>query len=491
MVSFSATNFYKLYKPSKCEKRVWLITNRPELAEDDIEFIELLKRRGKILEFRHLATLGSYQEPRSHNHDYRGRYEETLELIENQTPIIYQPVLLDPDGLFAIPDFLIFEPYTQKYKLRDVKLAINIKEHPEIALQLGLYRLAVEKVLGYTPNTEIVLGDSTLIDFEPASESEVISAIEHIISIKHLKTEPFEPVGWSKCNQCVFFNYCWAAAVCNCDISTVPYVDQSACIALANMDVTNYDHLHEFSEELLADIKRPWGKRVQKIGPTTAKKIKLQINALKTNQTIIGQKPELPTGFSPYQRPVVIFDIEDDPFDPDLGVRVYLWGVLISGQGGLQQTNLFFAEPGIEGDEKGWFDFLNYAFQVFENHGEIPFIHYSAHERTMVNKYIERYGDPCGIADRVLNNLWDMYPCIVRNLFLPVHSYGLKHLEKLVGFERSQADYGGLWSIIQYDKYVQAPTTDEAEAILTKILTYNAEDLAATLKVYEWLESIC
>lgn len=488
MFSFSAANFYKLYKPSKCERRVWLDANKPELASDDNDFIELLKARGKTVEFRHLETLGAYEEPRAHIYDYRARHEETLELIKNQTPIIYQPVLLDPDGLLAIPDFLIFEPHTQNYKLRDVKLAKNINGHPEIALQLGLYRLAVERVLGYTPRIELVLGDSTLIDFEPATESEVISAIDNIISLKHLKTEPFEPVGWSKCNQCVFFNYCWENAVRKHDIATVPYVDQGTFIALTNLEVTNYDHLHEFSEELLADIKRPWGKRYQRIGSSIAKKIKLQIDALKSNHIIQHKKLELPLGYNPGQRPVVIFDIEDDPFDLDLGVKVYLWGVLISGQEGLQVTNLILAEPGIVGDEKGWFSFLYYASQVFENYGDIPFIHYSPHERTMVSKYIERYGDYRGVGIRVFNNLWDMYRYIEQSLFLPVHSYGLKHIEKMVGFKRSQADYGGLWSIIQYDKYDQASTYEEAEAILKDILTYNKEDLVATLKVYEWLE---
>jgi len=120
----------------------------------------------------------------------------------------------------------------------------------------------------------------------------------------------------------------------------------------------------------------------------------------------------------------------------------------------------------------------------------IPFIHYSSHEQTWVKKYIERYRDPEGIASRVLDNLWDMYPAITRSIVLPVASYGLKNVEKVAGFTRSQDEYGGLWSIIMYDQYLNAVTQEDADRIIEKIMIYNYEDILASYKVYEWLESI-
>ncbi|NMA55075.1 MAG: hypothetical protein GX952_03965 [Firmicutes bacterium] len=83
-----------------------------------------------------------------------------------------------------------------------------------------------------------------------------------------------------------------------------------------------------------------------------------------------------------------------------------------------------------------------------------------------------------------------MYDAISKHLFLPTPSYGLKWVEKLAGFQRSQEEFGGLWSIITYDRYINAPTKEQADKILDEILTYNQDDLIASLAVYEWLEKI-
>lgn len=61
--NFSSTHFYLLYQPSYCKKRVWMNVNYQHIAEDDSAFKELLYRRGKALEEKHLKDLGRYQKP--------------------------------------------------------------------------------------------------------------------------------------------------------------------------------------------------------------------------------------------------------------------------------------------------------------------------------------------------------------------------------------------------------------------------------------------
>lgn len=487
---FRGSDFHILYQPSPCPKRVWLMANYPNLAEDDSAFQDLLLRRGRIVEKRHLEGLGPYQEPVYPPGDLVAGMQSTLALVTLQTPVVYHPVFVSPDGLVGVPDFLVFDPVTGRYKVRDVKLAVNIEEHPEISLQLGLYRMAAARALGYEPDLELVTGDGRVEQFEAAGDEEVREAIEEIMRLRNLPEAPSEPVMWSKCEPCVFRRTCWDPAVRNKDIATVFYVDQGAWRALVASGVRTYDHLFEMSEELLADMKRPWGQRYQKIGASTARKIKLQVKALIENNPIAISAPPLPPGYRPGTRPVMMFDIENDVFDPDLGVKVYLWGCLLAEDKASVKPNLIVAGPGVDGDRQGWFDFLSYVDKVFEQFGDIPFVHYSSHERTWVRKYIERYGDPNGTGERLLNNLWDMYSAIKNHLFLPVPSYGLKWVEKLVGFKRSQEEYGGLWSIITYDRYINAATQQEADAILNEILTYNTEDIKASLAIYEWLEEL-
>lgn len=60
---FTPSNLYELYQPTACRKRIWMRERRPELASDDREFLELLQRRGRQLEERHLGTLGAYRKP--------------------------------------------------------------------------------------------------------------------------------------------------------------------------------------------------------------------------------------------------------------------------------------------------------------------------------------------------------------------------------------------------------------------------------------------
>jgi len=41
-----------------------------------------------------------------------------------------------------------------------------------------------------------------------------------------------------------------------------------------------------------------------------------------------------------------------------------------------------------------------------------------------------------------------------------------KWLEKVAGFTRSENEFGGIWSIIMYDRYLYAVTHEEAERIV-------------------------
>ena len=186
-----------------------------------------------------------------------------------------------------------------------------------------------------------------------------------------------------------------------------------------------------------------------------------------------------------------MFDIENDIYDAELGVKVYLWGLLVATERGPLEPSLIVAGQGREGDKQGWQDFLRASQDIFRIYGEIPFVHYAIHEKTWVGKYIERYGDSGDIGARVLDNLWDMQRAVTKSLVLPIYSYGLKHVETLTGFERTQEEYGGLWSLVTYDKYLNAASPGEAEHILQTILTYNSEDLLASLATYEWLEQQC
>ena len=72
-------------------------------------------------------------------------------------------------------------------------------------------------------------------------------------------------------------------------------------------------------------------------------------------------------------------------------------------------------------------------------------------------------------------------------MVLPLPSYGLKVIEKHVGFTRRLPEGRGDWAMARYIEAVEAPDPLTRARILGEILAYNEEDLDATRAVMEWL----
>lgn len=491
---FSPSDFRELFQPNYCERRVWLTANRPDLASEDVEFIELVQEKGLAVEDAHVKTVGPVETPEYEIGDFPTGFEETRRLIESKTPIIYQGVLMSKDGQFTvIPDLLILDRRTGHYKIRDVKLARNLDNHPEIELGLGLCQLVAEEILGYAPIVEVAIGDGQLISpFQVPDKKVILGCIRRIEELESLDDEPLEPSGWSKCNPCPFFDHCWGLAWESCDVCTISGIEQGMSRALWVNGIRTWEDALRIGINGLANITFQRGSQIQQIGPTRADKIIRQARCLAKSTYERKSTLVLPHSYSKGDRPIVIFDIENNIFgELGLQVDVYLWGLMVVTSDDTQVQELVLSPPDDEGDAEGWRRFLSAISKIFKEHGDIPIVHFSSHERTWMINYINRYGDTKGIGQRVLNNMWDLYRALVDCVILPVPSYSLKQIENFVGFKRTQEEYGGSWSIVRYNKYLQAATEQEKEAVLNEIRIYNREDLLSTYSVYKWLEAHC
>jgi len=491
---FSPTDFRNLFQPCYCERRVWLAANRSDLAIPDIDFIQLLQEKGIAAEEAHVQTVGPIETPEYPEYAFPVGFEETRKMIESKVPIIYQGILIGKNNQWmAIPDLLIFNKKTKRYAVRDVKLAKNLDAHPEIELGMGLCRLLAEEILGYEPVLEVVTGGGELLSPYIAPDAKVVKqGIELITKLENLSEEPFEISGWSKCNQCPFSNHCWGEAWEDHHVCTIPGIEQGMSLALWEDNIRTWEALLEKSDDI-AEITFQRGSQTQRIGLTRAGKILRQARCLSNNMHEQITSLVLPNGYSPGARPIVIFDVENNmPIFEELGLQVdvYLWGLLVATTKGLEQE-LIVSPPGTKGDQKGWQLFLSTMSKIFNRYGDIPIVHFSPHEKTKVSNYINRFGDINSTGQRVLDNLWDLYRAILNSVTLPVPSYGLKQIESFVGFKRTQEEYGGSWSIVRYNNYLEAPTKEEADKILNEIKVYNGEDLMATYEVYKWAEKHC
>lgn len=488
-MQLSASSIYQLFRPSRCDLRPWLSIHGVPSAEPG-PYEQVLMRLGQRHETDHLAQLGSYADLQEGS--LVERAEKTIAAVGLKERILYQPVFIatvelgnDTVEVVGIPDFLIHDG--EGYRIRDAKLSLHADEnnHPEILLQVQLYGYLFERTFGVPPEgLEVLLGDSTIVEVLHDSGAQALTLLSEIKINSTESNKPYEPVGWSKCQSCGYRKTCWTEAEENCDVALVYGVDQGLARALHDVGVTTINQfVDEFTDDALSRFVRPWGKAERRVGKS-AGQILQQARAMVDGREIQLGVPQIPDA-----KNFVMFDLEGLPPQMDELDKVYLWGTQIFGkQPGHYQAAV--AGFGPEGDRQGWFDFLNQADAIFDAFGDIPFVHWHHYETTKLKSYIDRHGDPDGIAARVVTNCLDLLPVTRRAIVLPEPSYSLKVVERRVGYKRQLKEYGGDWSIARYIEATETGNESEQQAIMEEILAYNREDLEATWAVLMWLKSL-
>jgi len=489
LIQLTASDIVSLYRPTPCSLRLYLHSNGVEESEPSA-FDDIIQTLGQVHEQKHLATLGAYEDIGAVEHGQR--VSRTLAAIQSRVPVVYQGEFqheLEMSGSPVVvvgrPDFLIFDG--EGYIIRDSKLSRKVDErhHEEIVLQLQLYGWLFEQATGTrAKRLEVHTGAGDFVDVPSDGGVAALAKLAEVLAIKKLTTEPFEPVGWSKCKAgCGYAGRCWAKAIERNDVSLVVDIDQGLARQLHSDGITTpQELLSRMDSPSLSELKRPWGARQQKVGKK-ASDILLYAEALATGKEKVVAPIALPVHDN-----YVMFDLEGMPPNLDDLEKIYLWGVQVFGA---RPGNFIGATSGfgVDGDREGWEAFLDAAADIFAEYGDIPFVHWHHYERVHIEMYITRYGDPNGVAARVLRNLLDLLPITKKSIVLPLPSYSLKVVEEYVGFERTQEEYGGSWAMAKF--ILATETDDEAErnGHMAEILRYNEEDLAATWAVFEWLRS--
>jgi predicted RecB family nuclease len=485
-MTLTASDFYRAYRPSECDLRLYLHHRGVKAAEPG-PFEEVIRRLGERHERARLGELAGVLNLGDGTLEDRQR--RTLEAIRTGVAVIYQAVLMAVIRLggrectvVGIPDFLIREG--DGYVIHDVKISRRITEsaHPEILWQLRLYGRLFQLVTDCAPvRLEVYNGQGAIVPVEPASVDAVEQRLTHLLDVVEATEAPFEPVGWTRCGGCGYHDRCWTEAEARNDVALVIGVDKSIARALRGIKIVSYDDLlNEFEEARLSEFQRPRGQKMQRIGKAAAS-IMLSARALQSQQPIALAPPAIPDHAN-----FVMFDLEGLPPHLDELEKIYLWGLQVYGKSPSAFTAAT-ADFGAGGDCEGWEQFLRNAAQTMKDYGNIPFVHWSPYEKTKLKLYIERYGDRDGVAAAVLANLFNLLPVVENAVMLPLQSYSLKVVEEYVGFKRTQQEYGGQWSMAQYIEATE--TEDEAarQRVMEAILKYNEEDLAATWAVLCWI----
>lgn len=367
----TATDIYHLHQPSACELRVYL-KNRREPEAEPSEYDKVLQELGARRERIHLSSLGAFEDISAGTLEERA--EKTRTAVASAEAVLYQPVLFTRTivgghdcEIIGIPDFLI--PDGEGHFIRDTKISRHADEehHYETILQLDLYGWLFEQTFGKQPTAlQVVLGDGSVQPITYDGGASALAKLQKILEVKLKPAEPFEPFGWSKCNSCGFFERCWKRADETDNLSRLYGIDDPLARELWTKGITTVEELlAKFNGATLSEFKKPWGKKLQRVGKRS-EEILLHASAIKAKKVQILKKPAVPTVPN-----LVVFDIEGLPPHLDELEKIYLWGLQVFGDNP-ELARIAVANFGPDGDRQGWTDFLLRCSEIFVKYGDIP-----------------------------------------------------------------------------------------------------------------------
>jgi len=488
-MKLSASEFYNLHQQYYCELRVTLLSMDVDKAPPG-PMTELLTRLGEIHEARYLSELRTGGEVIEITGErIEDRIQNTMNAVTQNARVIYRPffqsdITISGENITLVgePDFLIKSG--DNYIIRDCKIARRIteKDHPEIFKQLSVYGYLYSKTFGHDPiKLEIYDGCREIHELEQISTADIFENIEQIVNLKSQNEDAYSPIGWSKCMDCGFKERCFRIAVDQNDLAILPEIPVNLVVALRSRETkTIGDLIRNYDENTLAEVMIPHGTGERRFGKKAIKALKFA-HSFTDNAVEILDTDSMPIGDN-----FVMFDIENLPEQLESEAKVYLWGLKIFGENPSEYM-CGVADFDVNGDLEGWQNFLSLAKEIINDHGDIKFVHWSQHEKTFINKYVERYGDIDGVAESVLERLVDLFLITKKSIIIPVPSYSLKAIEQYVGFSRTQDEFGGQWSIAKYTEAMESEDAETRKEILDELLKYNEEDLDATWHVMTWL----
>jgi predicted RecB family nuclease len=466
-------------------------------------------------------------------------------------PLFRTQVSLDGElcELVGEPDFLVNHPDGDGYVIRDSKLARNptSSRHLAIPLQLQIYGLLYERAAGQRPRElQIHAGGGDIVRVPYDGQAPVIEALSRHRRMRLASPDAWEPVGWTKCNGCGFHDRCWGEAAAAGDVSLLTTVNQERARNLRARGIATIQALPAAIDDP-AHLDFFWeGKtdiRVRGFVPG----LRRSVEAFLSGKPVVIAAPDLPDADD-----CVMLDLEGLPPYLDDLEKIYLWG--IKDYRGVSPRFLpALAGFGPDGDRAGWDQFLAICASLLAERPNLRFVHWGNYEQTKIRDYMERYGErssgsgiaghpeersngesrtrcapagssapdlwipvpgepsterdgvaspspssagaglapaPPGTADRVLERLIDLLTVVRTSVVLPLPSYGLKVVEKFVGFRRRLAEYQGSLAMARYIEACETSDPATKEEIMAEILIYNQEDLDATRAVMEWLRTV-
>ncbi len=461
------------------------------------DFFELIARKGREHEDAYLASLDQSKVttiPGMHEHDVGEERAAalTLEAMRAGAETIYQAHLTLP-GWRGIADFLEKVPGTTDlgdwgYEPVDTKLTRNdaLAHH---VLQLAFYADAIAAIQGSLPeHVHVELGSGlreTVRTFEVIHYARTQKA-----RLERFVKEPTETIAYpnAHCAICAHRLTCEKQWREDDHPSFVAWIRRSHVLDLARHEppVTTLSALASLPTET-----RVSGIKEHSLAEITAQAA-IQLRSIETESMQWEHRVREPArGFELLPEPAlgdIYLDLEGDPvWRPDRSL-VFLFGWIEESDDGSWVYRTLWSHDPVEESARyrELVDFLKSRRGAFP---DMRVYHYSHAEPSMLSAIAEP--DPGSLEEfeelRESRLFVDLYTVVRQGLRIGSESYGLKHVEKLAGFERQADVDGGSDAVVLYEDWLQDARVNQA--LLDRIADYNEEDCRATLAVAEWLRA--
>jgi len=410
--------------------------------------------------------------------------------MEKGFDVIYQMPFVH-DGIRGIADFLVRTEDTHgvvTYEPVDAKLTRH-QGKPGHVLQLCFYAEAMTALTGVTPRKmHIWLGsgrtEELFVDEFLPYWRRLRSQLGSLLESDQLSVLT-EPKPCVTCEYCEFQGHC-----------EQQWRDEDSLAFVANSRQVERDALEAAGVRTLVAL----GSREGSVADLRDEKL-LRLQRQAALQVRSRANPALPPVFEHVEAsddPVyghgfdllpepdgadVFFDFEGDPFWSAQHDLMFLAGLYYRDVSGAWTYDERWAHS-LDEQQSMIKELVEFFAERRDAFPGMHVYHYNHTEKSTIERLMRDAEDENLFASLVESGLFvDLFLVAKNALRVGTESYGLKHLEHLVGFERSTGIEHGAGAVVEYEEWM----TSRDDANLRNIARYNHDDVAATRALRDWL----
>jgi uncharacterized protein len=422
-------------------------------------------------------------------------FEEWVARVGNPMELGYDVVYQMPfvhEGIRGIADFLVRreEPVEGwcPYEPVDAKLT-RTRGKPGHVLQLCFYAEAIEALVGRAPRQmHLWLGSGTT---QPLTVDEFLPywrrlrrQLRELLADRPVAVAT-RPKPCDSCEYCEFQGHCerqWR------EEDSLAFVANSLDHERDVLEAAGVRTVVALSRrrEAVADLR---DEKLQRLASQAALQVASRENAAlppRFEHIAAGDDPVYGHGFELLPAPDdgdVFFDFEGDPFWTPQHELMFLAGLYYRDAEGEWIFDARWAHT-LDEQQEMMSALVDFFAQRRNQYPGMHVYHYNHTERSTIERLTRDVDDEYVFASLVDSGLFvDLFTITKNAIRVGTESYGLKSLERLVGFVRHGGIEQGAGAVVEYEQWMASGD----DQLLRNIAAYNNDDVVATRVLRDWL----